>query len=407
MKRKFLRVILAAGIITFLRQPSDCVMAAEQPPVSEAPAPETQAAQLPVLESPVPETPAVQVPAVQPPVPEMPAEQPLVTEAPEVPVLMDETAVLPALENPDNETALILNAQAELAALGIPLEKYHVINILGDSLTEGVGARTPDKAYPVVLSKLTGAVVNNYGVSGSRITDIPEGWTNPGSFVDRMYAMDKSADLVLVFGGTNDFWFGDCPIGKRTDTRPNTFYGALNTMLPYLKNAHPNADIVLIVPYQQSKDADATHPYKRSTYSDFGTGTFKQYRNAMLDRCEYYGIPVLDLYADYELNLADNREALEAYGNFICDGCHLNDAGYNLLARKIYRFIMQDFSMYVPQYTEIRDMVFETAALPALIQNGSFVLPNGEVVPSKPGFEVDPSMPLQQLYQNLIISAMY
>lgn len=170
MKRKFLRVILAAGIITFLRQPSDCVMAAEQPPVSEAPAPETPAAQLPVLEFPVSETPAEQVP-----VPETPAEQPLVTETPVVPVLMDETAVLPALENPDNETALILNAQAEIAALGIPLEKYHVINILGDSLTEGVGARTPDKAYPVVLSKLTGAVVNNYGVSGSRITDIPEG----------------------------------------------------------------------------------------------------------------------------------------------------------------------------------------------------------------------------------------
>lgn len=280
MKRTFLRVAVAAGILAVLRQPSGCVMAAEQPQV---------------LETPAPETPAAQVPAA----PETPEIQSQITEAPVVPVPVDDV---------DNETALILNAQAELAALGIPLEKYHVINILGDSLTEGVGARTPDKAYPVVLSKLTGAVVNNYGVSGSRITDIPEGWTNPGSFVDRMYAMDKAADLVIVFGGTNDFWFGDCPIGKRTDTKPNTFYGALNTMLPYLKNAYPNADIVLIVPYQQSKDADATHSYKRSTYSDFGTGTFKQYRNAMLDRCEYYGIPVLDLYADYELNLADNRD---------------------------------------------------------------------------------------------------
>ena len=85
----------------------------------------------------------------------------------------------------------------------------------------------------------------------------------------------------------------------------------------------------------------------------------------------------------------------------------MNDAGYNLLARKIYAFIMQDFSTYVPQYTEIHDMVFETAALPALIQNGSFVMPNGEVILSKPGFEAEPTMPLQQLYQNLIISAMY
>lgn len=328
-------------------------------------------------------------------------------EVPAIAAPMDETSALPLPEYVDYETMLLLNAQTELIAQGKPLEKYHVINILGDSLTEGVGARTPDKAYPVVLSKLTGAVVNNYGLSGSRITDISGGLSNPGSFIDRMYSMDKSADLVIVFGGTNDFWFGDCPIGKRTDTSVSTFYGALNTMIPYLKGTYPNADIVFIVPYQQSKDADLTHSYKRSTYGNFGTGTLQQYRVAMLDRCEYYGIPVLDLYADYELNTADNRQALEMYGNYICDGCHLNDAGYNLLARKIYSFIMQDFSQYVPVYTEVNDMVFETAALPALVQNGSFVMPNGQVILSKPGFEVAPTMPLQQLYQNLIISAMY
>lgn len=377
MKSNFLRIIGTACIITSMCRPFYYVMAAEE---------------VPAIETPVTETPMTETAEIQ----TLMAETPL-----------DAASDQAALDNADYETALIANAQAELAAQGIALEKYHIIDVLGDSLTEGVGARTPDKAYPVVLSKLTGAVVNNYGVSGSRITDIPDGWTNPGSFIDRMYAMDKSADLVIVFGGTNDFWFGDCPIGKRTDTKVSTFYGALNTMIPYLKSAHPNADIVFIVPYQQSKDADATHSYKRSTYSDFGTGTFKQYRIAMLDRCEYYGIPVLDLYADYDLNMADNRQALEMYGNFICDGCHLNDAGYNLLARKIYSFIMRDLSTYVPEYTEINDMIFETAALPSLVQDGSFVMPNGQVILSKPGFEVDPFMPLQQLYQNLIISAMY
>ncbi len=307
----------------------------------------------------------------------------------------------------DSETAVILATQAQIAAQGISLEKYHVINILGDSITEGVGARSADKAYPVVLSKLTGAVVNNYGLSCSRITDIDSDVSNPASFIDRMYSMDKSADLVIVFGGTNDFWYGDCPIGSRTDTGVDTFYGALNNMIQYLKATYVNADIVFIVPYQQSKDADETHSYKRSTYNDFGTGTLAQYRVAMLDRCEYYGIPVLDLYADYELNTADNREALELYGNYLCDGCHLNDAGYNLLARKIYTFIMQDFGQYVPEYTEINDMVFETAALPALVYDGNFIMPNGDIIVSKEGFEVDASMPLQQLYNYLIVSAMY
>lgn len=306
----------------------------------------------------------------------------------------------------DSETALLLAEQTKAAQQGYALDKYHMINILGDSLTEGVGARTPDKAFPEVLSRLTGAKVNNYGVSGSRITDITVDYTNPASFVDRMYSMEKTADLVIVFGGTNDFWFGDCPIGERTDSKPNTFYGALNTMLPYLKNAYPAAELVLMVPYQQSKDADETHSYQRSTYGDYGSGTFSQYRVAMLDRCQHYNIPVLDLYADYELNMADNREALEMYGNYLCDGCHLNDAGYNLLARKLYQFIMQDFSQYVPAYTTINNMVFETAALPAFIQNGNFVMPDGQVIPVKEGFAADPAMPLQQLYQTLIVSAM-
>lgn len=307
----------------------------------------------------------------------------------------------------DPETMLLLAAQQEIAAQGLALEKYHVINILGDSLTEGVGARSEDKTYPAVLGKLTGARVNNYGKSGSRITDVEDKYNHVASFIDRMYSMDKSADLVIVFGGTNDFWYGDCPIGKRTDTSPETFYGALNTMMKYLLGAYPNADIVFLTPYQQSKDADETHGYKRSTYNNFGTGTLKEYQTAMLDRCQYYGIPVLDLYADYELNTADNREALVKYGNYLCDGCHLNDAGYNLLARKIYRFIMQDLDNFVPEYTQVQNMVFETAALPALIQNGVFVMPNGLQIACKNGVAVSADMDVATLYRYLMEAVYY
>ena len=215
-------------------------------------------------------------PAQMPDAVAMPAEalgtQPVPAEAPEMQPVASELLEVPPEEGldgselpsvpADSETALLLAEQTKAAQQGYALDKYHMINILGDSLTEGVGARTPDKAFPEVLSRLTGAKVNNYGVAGSRITDITVDYTNPASFVDRMYSMEKTADLVIVFGGTNDFWFGDCPIGERTDSKPNTFYGALNTMLPYLKNAYPAAELVLMVPYQQSKDADETHSYQ-------------------------------------------------------------------------------------------------------------------------------------------------
>lgn len=306
----------------------------------------------------------------------------------------------------DPETLLIMNAQHEIVNMGLSLEKYHMINVLGDSITEGVGASEDSKTYPSVLSRLTGAKVNNYGVSGSRITDAKTNIPHPGAFVNRMYSMNTQADLVVVFGGTNDFWFGDCPIGRPTDTGQDTFYGALNKMMSHLKNCYPDVNIVFITPYQQSKDATETQPYKRSTYGNFGTGTLKEYRIAMLDRCQYYGIPVLDLYADYELNTVDNVEALRKYGQFLCDGCHLNDAGYNLLARKIYKFVMQDLDQYLPEYITVNNMVFETVALPALVQDGKFVMPNGQTIAAKNGVILTPEMGTKVLY-NYLVEALY
>lgn len=322
-------------------------------------------------------------------------------------IIIEEVPVAKEIQTvEDPETQVIINAQQEIINMELSMEKYHVINLLGDSITEGVGASDKSKTYPSVLARLTGAKVNNYGVSGSRITDADTKIPHPGAFVNRMYGMSSEADLIIVFGGTNDFWFGDCPIGKSTDKGQNTFYGALNKMMSHLKNSYPNADIVFITPYQQSKDATETQPYKRSTYGNFGTGTLKEYRIAILDRCQYYGIPVLDLYADYELNTVDNIEALRKYGQFMCDGCHLNDAGYNLLARKIYKFIMQDFSSYVPEYTTVNNMVFETAALPALVQDGQFVMPNGQRIAAKNGVELTPQMETKVLY-NYLIEAIY
>ena len=307
----------------------------------------------------------------------------------------------------DPEILLLQYAQAQVVVQGLPLEKYHVINVLGDSITEGVGASSEGKNYPTILAKLTGAKVNNYGLSCSRITDVDAQYSNVPSFIDRMYSMDKSADLIIVFGGTNDFWYGDCPIGSREDSSPKTFYGALNTMIRYFKGNFPNADIMFVTPYRQGKDADENHDCKRTTYGNYGTGTLQDYRKAILDRCEYYNIPVLDLYEDYELNTVDNREALVKYGQYLCDGVHLNDAGYNLLARKMYQFFMPDFTTYVPQYTEVQDMVFETAALPCMIQEGVFTMPNGSTISCKNGVTVSADLDLQSLYRYLVEAVFY
>lgn len=90
------------------------------------------------------------------------------------------------------------------------------IYFLGDSITEGVGASDAEHCYVSVFGKLSGAIVKNYGISATRIACQTENLTTKEpdlSFVNRVDSMDSDADVVVVFGGTNDFGHGDAKLG--------------------------------------------------------------------------------------------------------------------------------------------------------------------------------------------------
>lgn len=60
------------------------------------------------------------------------------------------------------------------------------------------------------------AIVKNYGISATRIACQTENLTTKEpdlSFVNRVDSMDSDADVVVVFGGTNDFGHGDAKLG--------------------------------------------------------------------------------------------------------------------------------------------------------------------------------------------------
>ena len=68
--------------------------------------------------------------------------------------------------------------------------------------------------------------------------------------------MQKTADAIIVFGGTNDYGHGDAPLGTPQDRTPKTFYGALHTLILYLLNAYPTAQIVILTPLHRVAEAD-------------------------------------------------------------------------------------------------------------------------------------------------------
>lgn len=60
--------------------------------------------------------------------------------------------------------------------------------------------------------------------------------------------MEPEADVIVVFGGTNDFGHGDAPLGTMSDRTPYTFYGACHVLIRKLLERYPEAELVFMTP---------------------------------------------------------------------------------------------------------------------------------------------------------------
>ncbi len=211
-----------------------------------------------------------------------------------------------------------------------------VINFLGDSITEGVGASCEEKGYVNQTKELLNlAVANNYGISGTRIAprSIPytvPSWEQP--FGTRVDGMDPNADGIIVFGGTNDFGHGDAPLGTINDTTEATFYGAMKILCVKLIEKYPGKPIVILTPLHRLsednilRDGDIKmalgHPL-----SDFVA--------AVKEVAAYYSLPVLDLWA-----VSGLQPAIPVIKeNFMPDGVHPSDAGHRIIAERLSAFL--------------------------------------------------------------------
>ncbi|MFU0827863.1 MAG: SGNH-hydro domain-containing protein [Lachnoclostridium sp.] len=215
--------------------------------------------------------------------------------------------------------------------------KGKTINFLGDSITEGVGASEDKYRYVDQIAAMTGAVCRNYGVSGTRISQQPD--PSPSECLDWDYDFLSraktmlDADVVVVFGGTNDFGHGYAPIGKMEDRSQKTFYGALHCLFTYLMERFPKAQLVVMTPlHRDNENNPMGDGGNRKTVA---TGVLRDYVVAEREVAEYYSIPVLDLYAVSGIQPAVkiNREL------YLPDGLHPSDLGHRLIAEKFVNFM--------------------------------------------------------------------
>ena len=205
------------------------------------------------------------------------------------------------------------------------------INFLGDSITQGVGV----VRFTDLIEQEHGAICRNYGISGTRIAkqkapSEPE--TFDQYFCSRVDGMDPDADVVVVFGGTNDYGHGDAPLGTPADRTPETFWGALHTLYSSLAAKYPAAKIVVLTPTHR---LDEENPRGAFDYKPAPVAPLKEYVSIIREVAEYYSFPVLDLFARSGM-----QPAIPAIQEmYMPDGLHPNNAGHQLLADQIVKFL--------------------------------------------------------------------
>ena len=201
--------------------------------------------------------------------------------------------------------------------------KNLTINFLGDSITEGHGVTAPSKVFhQIIKEKYNMKHAYNYGVSGTRIARqiVPtkENTKWDLTFELRSEIMDRNADAIVVFGGTNDFGHGDAPFGTLDSDDKYTFCGAVNSLIKTLKKNFPQAKLIFMTPLHRLREEQPSMPDSKK---------LEDYVDAILTVCKNHKVAVIDLFKLNPLDPADQE--------VIPDGLHPNDKGHTIMAQVI------------------------------------------------------------------------
>ena len=213
----------------------------------------------------------------------------------------------------NEKIASVYNAMEGISG-GLAVSKWagKTVNFLGDSVTSGA-------TYVNALNDIIGfGTVNNYGQIGTTI-----GGTSSSSFVNRYTSMANDADLVIVFGGINDFWHGDDTLGSIDDDTNETLYGSLNLLCNGLIDKYPTKSICFMTPLRTSIAAGGL------------IENMDDVTAAIIRVCKKFAIPVFDLYNVYGFT-PSVKSVVET---FYTDTVHPTEAGGKWIAERLAKFL--------------------------------------------------------------------
>lgn len=203
------------------------------------------------------------------------------------------------------------------------------IAFLGDSITYGYDLPDKSKRYSTLLAQRLGLTEENYGITGTLMTKSGLNAFDKKDFVSRMPLIGH-ADIAVIFGGTNDYFWSDKPIhGKQDDSY---FEHAIDTICTYVKSVRSERITLFVTPYPHNGIGNyfGGETWKDSSRHDtsavnFNGHTLSEYAMVIEEACQSYGLPCLNLHKAFDFDWKQHTT----------DGCHPNEAGHRLLMRAI------------------------------------------------------------------------
>ena len=236
-------------------------------------------------------------------------------------------------------------AKAVEAPMKVSKWKGKRVAFLGNSITQ-MGY------YVRAYAKLTGCQALNFGRGGTHLARIDASDTL--SFDERYRSLPDDVDMVVVFGGTNDFGHPrTAPFGAFSDgpaERTLSFYAGLHRLFRGLSLKYRDKPVVVMTPLHHGSEVDTPeYLFDDSGKITYGrnptTGkTFKDYVDAIKEVAAFYSLPVIDAYSFSGLTPATEVGKSNRY--YFRDGLHPNERGGMKLARWMYPQLEMIYDMY-------------------------------------------------------------
>ncbi|MBE6668547.1 MAG: SGNH/GDSL hydrolase family protein [Ruminococcaceae bacterium] len=202
------------------------------------------------------------------------------------------------------------------------------IAFLGDSITFGYGLDNKEGRYSTLVSQFLGMTEQNYGITGTLVAKAGLNQSDGNDFLSRAYLID-GADVAVIFGGTNDYFWSDKPIYGNGN---ENFEAAVKSLVDRVKEKRKGKITLFVTPYPHNgignyfggvhwKDSNRHNTSEKNYHGH----CLIEYVSVIESVCKENGIPCLNLHEDFNF----------VWQEHTTDGCHPNESGHVLIANAI------------------------------------------------------------------------